>query len=188
VYHDGKWVLTIVGRPGREPGQLALLPTGAGELKLLKLEGLTPVQRWFGGSAWFPDDARVLFTAEGRDLRKGCSYVLQLEGGISRAGTPDGVFATAVSPDGRLVAGNDGKLYPVEGGDPRPIPGFAEGDVPIRWSADGRHFYTFHQGDWGIEVLPAPVHRVDLLTGRRELVRELAPTDRAGVRRIETCS
>jgi hypothetical protein len=26
---------------------------------------------------------------------------------------------------------------------------------------------------------------VDLLTGRKELLRELAPTDRAGVRRIE---
>ena len=49
-------------------------------------------------------------------------------------------------------------------------------DLPIRFSADGRALYAFRPGE-----LPARVVRVDLASGRVEPVRELMPSDPAGV-------
>jgi hypothetical protein len=79
--------------------------------------------------------------------------------------------------------GSDGKLalYPIGGGEPRPIPGLdpaspASGYVPIQWSTDGRLLYLYRPGD-----LPAKVFRVDTVTRRREVWKEVAPPDLAGV-------
>jgi hypothetical protein len=86
----------------------------------------------------------------------------------------------AISPDGKLVAavGPDqkGYLYPVDGGDPRPISGFPAGDVPAAWAGDGRSLFIYRPGD-----LPAKVYRLNLATGQKQLWRELMPADSAGV-------
>jgi hypothetical protein len=67
----------------------------------------------------------------------------------------------------------------VEGGDPRPIPGFAAGEQPIRWTADGHSLYIYRPGE-----LPAKVLRLELGSGQRTLWRQLMPSDSAGVRSI----
>ena len=127
----------------------------------------------------------VLFTGSepGRGARV---YVQSLAGGPPRAVTPEGVFTldNTVSPDGRFVAaGNDtgGHLYPLADGEPRPIPGLEANEFPIRWSADGRYLYM---RSTSFRVLPAKVHRLELSTGRRELWKELGPSDLAGVTAI----
>ena len=56
-------------------------------------------------------------------------------------------FATTTSPDGRFVAahaiGADRfALYPVDGGEPHPIPGLAIGDMPLRFSTDGTALFV----------------------------------------------
>ena len=56
------------------------------------------------------------------------SYIQDLAGGPPRPITPEGVFVfgNVVSPDGRFVAGSTGtetRIYPIDGGDPRSIPG-----------------------------------------------------------------
>jgi len=61
--------------------------------------------------------------------------------GTRRAITPaEDPSSPAISPDGKLVACRINQkvmLYPVEGGEPRPMPGLTEGEVPIRFAADG---------------------------------------------------
>ena len=58
-------------------------------------------------------------------------------------------------------------------GEPRPMPGIAPGTRPLRWSADGRTLY----------VAEGPkVFRVDPVSGRRELWKQFAASDPAGVR------
>jgi hypothetical protein len=67
-------------------------------------------------------------------------------------------------------------LYPLAGGEPRPLNGVQGGEVIAAFGADGQSVYAFRIGE-----IPAMIYRVDLRTGRRELVREIAPSDRAGL-------
>jgi hypothetical protein len=106
-----------------------------------------------------------------------------MPGGKPRPVTPEGTSLGFVSPDGRsiVVADSAGRLlvYPAEGGEARPIPGARPEDAVIRWSADGRSVLAFH----GSEV-PARVERIEVSTGKRELVRTFGPTDLKGVLQI----
>jgi eukaryotic-like serine/threonine-protein kinase len=128
---DQKWVIS---RPLSSPGQLFLLPPKAGEPKLLTNDA---INHHFL-TRWFPDGKRILFAGneQGHGVRL---YVQDLAGGKPQPITPEGVRSGSLSPDGKLVAaiGPDqrGYLYPVAGGEPRLIPGFAAADTPIIWSA-----------------------------------------------------
>jgi hypothetical protein len=174
---DGKWALVIV-RPASD-AQLVLYPTGAGEAKSLDRGGLK-----FQRAAWLPDGRRILCTANepGRGARL---YVVDAAGGNTRALSPEGYrnFTRPVSPDGKsaVVRGPDRRtyLYPIEGGEPTPVPGLTADDTPIGWSADGDSLYFYRRSE-----LPARVFRLELRTGRKELWRELIPSDSAGVTAI----
>jgi hypothetical protein len=74
----------------------------------------------------------------------------------------------------------DGKhADPLAGGDPRPINGFAAGEAPLAWTADGRALFLTHPGE-----LPASINRLDIATGQRTLLKQLMPLDSAGVQHI----
>ena len=64
----------------------------------------------------------------------------------------------------------------MEGGSPIPIPGLEEGETPIQWAGDGRSLYVFRPAS-----SQARVFLLDVSSGRRNLWRELAPFDPAGV-------
>jgi hypothetical protein len=85
----------------------------------------------------------------------------------------------AIAPDAKFVAAvagdEKGYLYPIDGGDPKPIPGFEAGEQPITFSHDGG-LYVYQPGE-----LPARVFRLDILTGRRTAWKQLMPSDPAGV-------
>ena len=117
---DGQWALASLDKA---EATLVLIPTGAGETRLIPLEGLQPIG--YGGG-FFPDSRRIYVNA--RDGEHGVRvYVQGLAGEGRRAMTPAGFAATsnAVSPDGKeiLVADAQGRLFlaPVKGGEPRPI-------------------------------------------------------------------
>jgi hypothetical protein len=84
------------------------------------------------------------------------------------------------SPDGKLVPSTGPKgeerLYPVDGGEPRPLPGVRNGDDILLWAADGRSVLVVRRPS-----MPARIDRVDVATGQSVLWREIAPADRTGM-------
>jgi Tol biopolymer transport system component len=127
---------------------------------------------------WFPDGRRLLVGGiiSGREGRL---YVLDESAKALRPITPEATGIGVLSPDGKWVAtiGHDGHfLYPVDGGERRRFSGMERDEWPVQWSADGRTVYVRREGH-----MPLPVLRVDVQTGRKELWKELAPPDRAGV-------
>jgi len=170
---DGRWVLSTASDAD---GKLVLLPTRAGEPKTLAGERINYVD-----ARWFPDGKHFLFS--GNEPDHGVRlYVQDLLGGKPSAISPEGTYGLAylISPDGQEVAavGPDqkGYLYPVAGGDPRPIPNLAAGELPVAWSGDGRSIFVYRPAE-----LPTKVARIELSTGRRTPWKELRPADPAGV-------
>jgi eukaryotic-like serine/threonine-protein kinase len=174
---DEKWV---IAQPQGSPAQLVLLPTKAGEPRPLTHDEINHTN-W---ARWFPDNKRFVFSGNepGHGVRV---YVQDVAGGKPRAISPEGInpVALVLSPDSKLIAGigpdQKGYLYPVDGGEPRPIPGLQQGEEPINWSQDGHALYIYQPGQ-----LPAKVFRLDITSGKRDLWKELMPSDHAGVATI----
>ena len=169
--HDGQRVICQT-----PDGQLVQVPTRTGEIKPLTHDRI--LHSW---SQWFPDETRVLFLGQepGRGQR---AYVQDITGGQPRAITPEGAsFYYRLSHDGTQLAvamGADYKtvVYPVAGGEPRPVSGLKPGEVPVAWSVDGRSLYCYRLGD-----LPIDVFRVDLAAGSRSPWKQLAPPNPVGI-------
>ncbi len=165
---DGKWAL--VKRPGLT--DFTVIPTGAGESRELAVPDLHTYR-----ASWFPDGQRILWGAEVPG-QPGRLWVQDLAGGSPQPITPERTGAGVVSPDGRLVAtiGDDGHfLYPVNGGERRPLPGALPEEWPIQWGHDGKVYLARN------DRLPVRVMRIDVATGQREVWREIAPPDRGGI-------
>jgi eukaryotic-like serine/threonine-protein kinase len=171
---DGKWALAI--RALTSDPQIVLYPTGAGEPRPLPKDGLR-VQL----ANWVPDGKRILFSASeaGHGVRL---FLLDLETGKSRAVTPEGyrLFPKSVSPDAKsaFVLGPDRRfcLYPLEGGEPTPLPALGALDRPAGWGSDSRTVNVQRLAE-----IPARVSRLDLSTGRIEPWKQFMPGDAAGV-------
>jgi Tol biopolymer transport system component len=140
-----------------------------------------------GQKGWMPDGKAIYFASDdGHGWRM---YVQDLVGGAPRAVTPLISVEPAhfeshmVSPDGKFAFARDlngkGQLYPLAGGEPQSLPGWLPKDIWITWSADGRSAFVYHD-----EKTFALVYRLDVATGKRELVMTLAPNDSAGVTAI----
>ena len=170
---DGKWALSVfTGSPQR----ITLLPVGAGEPREVSVPGMEHFEN--GGARFLPDGKRLLVNATepGHAVR---TYVQDIAGGKPRPLTPEGSIADLPSPDGRWVAGASHRrltIYPVDGGEPRVISGVLPEFSPLQWGADGKSLYMYEDVE-----LPAAVFRLELATGKRELVRKLMPKDPAGV-------
>ena len=170
---DGRWVLA------ETEGQPSLLPAGAGSIvRLPKSDGVA-----FGRGAWLADSKRIVFTGRpGTGKPRG--YVQEIPAGLPRAFTPDGVAlsARAAVRDDNSILGRVGPrwmLFPIDGGEARPVPALKLRDVPLQWSDDGRYVYTL---DGFVGTAPAvEVFRVELASGNRVLWRTLSPPDTVGV-------
>ncbi len=169
---DGKLALAVVQS---RPPQLVIYPTGAGETQQLKrgeIENYVTAQ-------WFRDGKSVLINGNepGKNTR---FYVQEVGGTAARPVTPEGTRDGWLSADGKLVLarGPDGKysVYPISGGEPRPVPGLTEADVLAQWSADGRAVLVYRRAE-----IPCRLERVDLASGHRTLFKEFAPADRNGL-------
>jgi hypothetical protein len=174
---DGKYVLAHNG------AKLAVVPTGSGEARDLKLEGAFDL-----GAVWMPDSRRVVVA--GALPNKGYQLLLiDTLDESTRAVSPEHIWGDAyrpfaVSPDGRYVAGMTSQqtiaIYAVDGAAPPiNVNGVEPGEVPIQWSSDAAALLVYRP-----TALPAQVFRVNLATGARELWKEFTPTDPAGVYKI----
>ncbi len=171
---DGKWASTIVSN-----AHLLLLPTGAGTARQIDQ---SDIQKYWYGANWMPDGKQIVFSANRPGHAVQC-FAQDVDGGKPRPLTPEGVIFCKISPDGKLIAGNGltgdgGWLYPIEGGQPRPIPGLQEGES-FAWSSDPRLLYVYK---W--KQSPVKVYRLNILTGHREFFREITPPDVSGLHYI----
>jgi serine/threonine protein kinase/Tol biopolymer transport system component len=170
---DGRWAISLTVA---NPAQIVLLPVKAGEPRVLDRHGLE-----VHGGKWHPDGERLLIVANAPD-RALRLFVQGLDDGAPRPITPEGIGLGffPVSADGSIVVAQspDHLFYrfPIEGGDPEPIPMLSGDDRPIRWTPVGNSLYVFRRGE-----LPSQVMRLDLSTGRKERVLELMPPDPAGI-------
>ena len=170
---DKKWVL---GSEVGVPLESVLLPTGPGESRKLGHNGVRLLR-----AHWLPDGKGYVFLGNEQDhgLRL---WVQSLDSDKPTPIAPEGIRTTqwAISPDGGSVAAVEpdrkGYLFPVVGGDPKPIPGFPDGFIPVGWSGDGKSLFIYNPGD-----LPAKVDRLNLATGQRQPWRTLMPADASGV-------
>jgi eukaryotic-like serine/threonine-protein kinase len=175
---DGKWA--AIRKTGENRG-IELVPTGTGTARPIPTPGLE-----VHGGRFFPDGQRLLVAANEKNgpIRP---YVLPLAGGTFHPLSPTGmdIRGAAISPDGATVAfaTSDAEshitLCPTDGGPARPIPGLAAEYNPIRWSSNGRWIYIRRR-----RVAEIIVERVDVQTGRSEVVKEIQPAlEKSGITR-----
>jgi len=174
---DGKWALSVVPA---SPQQLFLLPTGAGEPRVLPRGKIATYEGF--GAAWFADSRRFLFAAREQG-RQNQIYIQDIQGGEPRAISGEGLnlmYGRLLSPDQKYVAAIDNErkiqIVPMEGGSPRPASGAEPDELPAGWTSDGRSLYTYNRG----KVAPIKVYVVDVASGQRRLWKEIMPADPAG--------
>jgi dipeptidyl aminopeptidase/acylaminoacyl peptidase len=160
---DGKWIVCVRHEPTRT--RLMLLPTGAGESRSLKVDGVH-----FESLGWFPDNKRIVFTGNeaGHPVR---TWTYDLDADKAAPLTPEGARGAQVSPDGKwfVLADSHGtSLAPVAGGPPRAISPLQNGEAVVRWSADGRQLFLQK-----LEGETIKVSRLDVATGHKELWQTL---------------
>lgn len=169
---DGKWLL-VLDEVDQNASGFWLVPLHAGTPvhveNGLHLARATP--------AWLPDSKSVVFSAseQGHDSR----VYLQDINGVPRSVTPEGEQFVALSPDGHEVMTRNSKaisIFPVDGGASRPVPILKLDDTVLGYASGGKAVYLTSGGERN------RVYRVDLASGRRELWREIHPSDPAGFR------
>ncbi len=169
---DGRWALAIHYGP---PHRLVLIPAGSGEALSLPRG---QVETYQSGS-FLPDGRRILFVGaeHGRPQR---TWIQEIPGGVPSAVTPEGAVGVTTSPDGLWVAlvteDLSLMLFPLQGGEPRPVAKLAYRESVSQWSADGRTLFISHEGTH------LDVFGIEVQSGKRELWKTFEVPDPAGVR------
>jgi hypothetical protein len=172
---DADRVLALKSDMGSDT--LLVIPTAAGQRRELRHAAIA---RFFGGG-WFADGETIVVIA-GADETRTRLYVWDTGNSAApRAVSSEGHYkAAVVAPHGQLIAasriGVPLALYPVDGGEPLPIPDAATDDLPLRWSTDGKSLFV-RSGSG----MPAVIERIEIASGRRTPVKQLMPADRAGL-------
>jgi Tol biopolymer transport system component len=171
---DGKWAASVFTGT---PEHLTLFPVGAGQPREVPLPGLDHLLN--GAARFLPDGKRVV--VDGSELGKSVrSYIAEISGGALRPVTPEGISAMMPSPDGKYLAGARGKdgvvLFPVDGSQSLTVPGVDTSYAVAEWSADSKALYIYRSGE-----VPLKIYRLDIASGKKDVLRELVPADRAGV-------
>jgi len=176
ITRDGRFVLAVVPTV---PAQLVVYPTGAGQPRKLEQGGIVSYET----ALFFPDGKRVLACGHEAGHAIRC-YVQDVDGGKPRPVTPEGTTDGFVSPDGLqvLVRESSGgqKLYPLDGGAPRAVPGTTPDDAVVRWTPDGKSLLVMNL----YSEVPLRVEKLDIATGRREPYKTLGPADPVGALQI----
>ncbi len=168
---DGKWAIATV-----DYAQLMLLPTGVGTARRIDRGG---IQQYGHPVRWLSDGKRIIFYGNlpGQQVR---CFIQNIDGGQPHPVTPEGVGGCHASPDGKWIAtkalsSNEGRLYPVDGGESQSIPGLLPGEN-FAWTTDPKFMYV-HQ--WKQSSMK--IYRLNIETGQRQLFKEVTPVDTAGL-------
>jgi Tol biopolymer transport system component len=178
ISRDGKWVLSNL--PTEPAQQLVIYPTGAGQPIKLDRGGLVSNE----SAVFLPDDRRILVCGheDGHAVR---CYVQDIPGGKPRPVTPEGTTSGFVSPDGKEVVVNEAggtlRIFPLDGGKSRSVPGTIADEGVVRWSTDGKTLLVANYSS-----VPTVVEKLDPATGRREPYATLGPSDMTGAIQISS--
>jgi DNA-binding winged helix-turn-helix (wHTH) protein/Tol biopolymer transport system component len=168
---DGKWALAVDDRHG----QVLVLPTGSGQPKTLPRYGLD----WTTNPAWLPDSQHILVGARERGHAPR-TYTFHITRGEPHPITPEGLVCTSASLDGKhgLCETTAGELeiFSFERQQAQPFPKLLPDETAVGWSANGDSVFTATDSEG-----PVRIRRVHLSSGSRDLVREIAVPDRAGL-------
>jgi eukaryotic-like serine/threonine-protein kinase len=173
---DGKWALALV--PGT-PQHMVMTPLGAGQPRELQSNG-----KRIGGMSWLPDSKRVLWYASEQG-KPGQAYIQDVPDGSPQPILKPGFNPQfwPISPDGSVVPckGVDRKwmLCPLNGADPKPIPGLAPADAIRQWTPDGKFLYV----ETKVDGASLNVIKLEAATGRHQPWKQISPSDPAGVGR-----
>jgi serine/threonine protein kinase len=187
---DGHWV--FLQRMTRDRNQLQLFPTGPGHPYVLDLGTVTPVtsvlslltcslngRAAFTGRNGAGEAHPYVLDLDTLGLREGEDAATVPLGVVPRQLGPAGAKGALISPDGTRVASlapdSTIVIYPVDGGDPVPVPGLVRGELPLQWTLGGQALLVWDH------VLPARIVRVRISDGQREPALEIMPQDPAGV-------
>ncbi len=173
---DGKWILAVApfGTASNPTPQFTLLPVGPGEAKEVTHDAIAHLTGRF-----FADGKRIVF--KGSEPGHGArSWIQDLAGGAPKAVTPEGVSGVLLSPDEQFIAATDTEsrvwIEPLGGAQAAEVKGIDRGEFPVSWSSDGKSLFIVKT-----EHLPVKIYRLEIASGKRELIQELSPRDPAGV-------
>jgi len=175
---DGRYAIAFLPS---QPTKLRILPTGAGETRTLDI---APVHADRYLISWMPGAKEFVFLGhEGEAPLRG--YRVSLEGGPARPLTnlPGAHFWNRVSPDGKFVLETsavtnereENVIVELDTGKVRPAP-LLQGDQPVDWDQDGVHAFVVRKSD-----AEATIYRVEMTSGKREVWKQIRPTDLAGI-------
>lgn len=170
---DGKWIISdIFGTSER----LVLLPTGAGTSKVVGASNL----EFYAAANWLRDGKTIVFSAKGSGGNYR-TYLQNIDGGSPKPITPEGTQGVLGSPEGKEIMAFDSQLrrwiiYPVQGGEPRPLIGIEPGEQAVQWSTDGQSLYLAKYGP-----SPIKIYKLDMTTHQRVLWKEISPADHPGL-------
>jgi eukaryotic-like serine/threonine-protein kinase len=173
---DGKWLLAV----SVPFSKFLIFSIGSGQTKQMDAAGIQQI----ASLGWMPDGKQIYFV--GSDGEQWRVYVQDLAGGAPHAVTPSvspkvgGLESNLVSPDGKFVFARDligkGLLYEMGGGGPTAVPGMTPEDIWANWTSDGKSAYVYQN-----RTIYDLVFRIDLATGERQQIMQVAPQDTAGV-------
>jgi hypothetical protein len=168
---DGKWIAAFLPTNSN----FRLIPTGAGETRTFDLHSVRALD-YYG--SWVRDASKFAFPGA-EPGKRSRAYLVDVKTDQIAAVTPEGTTDPLISPDGKMVVARDPtqtfQLYPVGRGEPKPMKGLKDEEVPIQWDGSGNKLYVWNR------TFPAHIFLVDLKTGARQLWTTLVPPDSAGV-------
>ena len=173
---DGRWV----GAGIPSTNEIYLYPTGAGQPQHVErrpIRDLTGDPPYPPEPQWMPDGKHLLMCGS-EPARPPRCYLVPIAGGAPQPITPEGVRAAWLAPDGRtlLVHGSAGFETRTIGSDAHTaVRGFGDDDAVIGWNDSHSIAVNASRG------VPARIESVDIATGARTPLREIAPPDTAGV-------
>jgi len=168
---DGKSALATVRST---PPKIVSYPTGVGKVVQLDRGQFENVSK----ARWLPGEARILVSG---NLPGGPSRGFVLDPATHEATPvgPEGVMQCVPSPAGKTFIALSKAGWAIspltEGGEAIPVPSMTPEDYLIRWDLDGSAVFAYRRS-----VIPAPVDRIDLATGKRETVMTLSEGNSVG--------
>jgi hypothetical protein len=168
---DGRFVAAVP----ENANEIVVYPVGPGAQRRISLSGIE-----VRTACPLPDGTRVCVFGN-EPTREERIWLTDVSGSKPLPVSPEGVTGIYpwVTADGLCAVGRvKGAtwLYPLEGGEPQALPDIHENESIAGIATDRRFAFVYQPFE-----VPVRVFKVDLRNGVRELFREFAPADRAGV-------